>query len=271
MEKIKEIANLEKGPSSRLFPRIVAIGLFALLNLSFGFLFQVSRDLICYTELLVLVISSMVYWGFLIRPIDRTIRGIFSKDQWNLPKKVAALLVFSGIALTLNLVVAQASVFLIISYWLDIDTPAADILVSTLTNNIAGNLFCFFSLAGIAIYEFLSSSSRFSQKAEKPRFVMLSTNYAVTKVPFTDILYIQSNQNCITIQTHTETFVKYQSLKSFLKECSYPAFKRVHRSFAVNADFVSKIETNDNGDGRVCLRNGSSVKLSRAFKKELQF
>lgn len=268
---MKAIVNLEKGASPRMFLRFLVIGLFALLNSSFGFLFQVSRDLICYTELLVLVISSMVYWGLLIEPIDRTIQVIFSRDQWNWPQKVSALMVFSGIALIGNLVIAQASVFLIISYWLDIDTPAANILVSTLTNNIAGNLLCFFSLAGIAIYEFLASSSRFGQETEKPRFVMLSSNYAVTKVPFTEILYIQSNQNCITIQTLTETFVKYQSLKSFLKECSYPAFKRVHRSFAVNEDYVSRIETNDNGDGRVYLRNGSSVKLSRGFKKELQF
>ncbi|MBX7152907.1 LytTR family transcriptional regulator DNA-binding domain-containing protein [bacterium] len=250
--------------------RFLAIGLLAVLNLSFGFLFQVSRDLICYTELLVLVISSMVYWGLAIRPIDRIIRNIFSRDQWNVPQKVAALLIFSGIALVLNLMVAQASVFLIISYWLDIDTPAADILVATLTNNIAGNLLCFFSLAGITIYELFSSTSRPGGETEKPSFVMLSAGYAVTKVPFTDILYVQSNQNCITIQTHTDTFVKYQSLKSFLKECSYPAFKRIHRSFAVNEDYVSKIETNENGDGRVYLKNGSSVKLSRTFKKELQ-
>lgn len=268
MEKIKAMTNLEKDP--RLFLRFLAIGLFAILNLSFGFLFQVSRDLICYTELLVLVISSMVYWALSIRPIDRIIRNIFSRDQWNMPKKVVALLVFSGFAMAVNLVIAQASVFLIISYWLDIDTPAADILVSTLTNNIAGNLLCFFSLAGITIYECLSSS-RSVRETEKPGFVMLSSGYTVTKVPFTDILYIQSNQNCITIQTHTDTFVKYQSLKSFLKECSYPAFKRVHRSFALNEDYVSRIETNDNGDGRVYLKNGSSVKLSRTFKKELQF
>lgn len=46
-------------------------------------------------------------------------------------------------------------------------------------------------------------------------------------------------------------------------------FQRVHRSTLVNLDAIRELVNNDNGDTRVVLRDGTSLRLSRAYRDEL--
>lgn len=255
-------------------PKLLAITVFAFLNFIFGYLFQISREVICYLELSVLIVSSIAFWIIALKPIEKITTNIL-KSGWNNPTQVGVFGGFGISALLLNLMFAQFFVLLIIGLLLEVQTPASNTIIATLTNNVAGNLFCFTSLVGLTIYQYRTKFSKsesdkdFPNLKNKEEYLMINNGTSIVKIDYCDILNIESSQNCITIYTDDKKYVKYQSLKSFLEQCSYPLFKRIHRSYAVNTDYISHVKTNDNGDGKVFLKDGTTLKLSRTFKKGL--
>ena len=250
------------------------IGIFAVFNFALGYLFQVSRNEICYTELFILVFGGSFFWMMLVRPLIKFSNWVLNND-WN---KLAIISTFIGIgslALFFNLLFAQLAVTLIIEYWLHIQTPGSDTIIASLTNNIGINIFCFASIIGICVYQYKTDylNAIILEHKDKPedkdKFMMINHGSSLVKLDFDDIIDIESSQNCITIHTADKKYVKYQSLKSFLNECGCSSFRRIHRSYAVNTKHVSHVKTNDNGDGKVFLKGGKILKLSRTFKKDL--
>lgn len=82
----------------------------------------------------------------------------------------------------------------------------------------------------------------------------------------------------------TQKVVEEQQARPHLVQRTYPLrstmaaleqrldpgrFRRVHRSFAVNLDFVAEIEPLDTGDARIRMASGAVVPCSRRFRANL--
>lgn len=236
---------------------------FIALNLCLGFLFQASIRFRCYTELLIIATTSFIFWWLALKGIDKI------SEKWRLFQNTRHFLLQTGIGLSAalaNILVTSSIMFLLVFNCEDCTDPNLDLLNGTLTNNLAVHLLCYFTLVFIRQenQEQVRKTERISP-APQSTTIALSSGNKTYQCPLSDILYLETSNNCIVIHTTRGNFVRYQSLKSFLTEYSNTTIKRVHRSYAVNLEQVHCYEKNKNGDGYLTLRDQSSVKFSRSF------
>lgn len=74
----------------------------------------------------------------------------------------------------------------------------------------------------------------------KNKSISLKDGTDIIKVSFDDILFVKSDGNYIEIQTVLKKHVLRQSLDSFLLELNSDTFIKVHRSYIVNKNKISK-------------------------------
>nr|WP_304487122.1 LytTR family DNA-binding domain-containing protein [Dysgonomonas sp. 521] len=64
------------------------------------------------------------------------------------------------------------------------------------------------------------------------------------KILLNDILFIESMENYILIQTHSSKEIVYTTLKNMAESLSKQHFIQVHRSYIVNISHIKSIEGN---------------------------
>ena len=87
----------------------------------------------------------------------------------------------------------------------------------------------------------------------------------VTRVNFSDIIYIESLKNYLIIHTRTEDPVTYLTMKELENALPADKFFRVHKSFMVNADRIKMV----NGS-TILLEKEINLPLGMMFKGPLQ-
>ncbi len=95
----------------------------------------------------------------------------------------------------------------------------------------------------------------------KNQFITVKSNKRLYKVPFEDILYIQSDNEYITFvtQSHGKLMV-HGALKNIEKELP-SSFWRIHRSFIINSLHIKYVEGN-----RVLIQD-SPLTISESYRK----
>lgn len=73
-------------------------------------------------------------------------------------------------------------------------------------------------------------------------FFFIKKDSVLTKVPVTDILWIEALGDYITVHTKDQRFVIHATLKSIESKLPANKFVRVHRSYIVQIDNVRKVE-----------------------------
>jgi len=245
------------------------------LNLIFGYLYQISNEVTCLTELYFLGIGGLLFWSLTYRPLKRFTLKLIGQGaiQGN---HVAALSGLGILVSVVNLFFCQYFIITSFSFLYGCISPSFNTLNASLTNNIAGNLLCYMTLIGFIIYENRPTSIPGLNMApdgdfrEPPKTYLLIPHHKRTeKVNFEEISHITVQDSCITIHTSKRKYVKYQSLKSILLELPDAQFKRIHRSTVINLAHLESVQFNQNGDGKVLLNNGQTLRLSRSYKKEI--
>ncbi len=84
-----------------------------------------------------------------------------------------------------------------------------------------------------------------------------------------EIEWIESSGNYLNLHIGGKVFPMRETFKSFLAKNPHIAFKRVHRSYAVNLHYVSHLTLTTSGDGKIELTSGEMVKMSRRYKLQL--
>ena len=84
------------------------------------------------------------------------------------------------------------------------------------------------------------------------------------KIKLHDILYLEALKDYTKIVTETKQYCVLSSLGMLIKDQHFNSFVRVHRSYAIQKHYVSKIQTND-----VMLRNNYLVPIGRSFRENL--
>lgn len=88
-------------------------------------------------------------------------------------------------------------------------------------------------------------------------------------VDVVNIQWIESDGAYLDIHTGTKKHVVLDSLKQIIKRLP-GNFKRIHKSTIVNIDHISELKSRGNGDYDVMMEDGSILRLSRNYRKQLK-
>jgi two-component system LytT family response regulator len=82
--------------------------------------------------------------------------------------------------------------------------------------------------------------------------------------------WIEAADYYVCLHVGTQSHLLRRSMADVEEELEPAAFCRVHRSAIVNLDRVERLETNQDGASEVVLTNGTRLRLSRRYRRQLQ-
>ncbi len=85
-----------------------------------------------------------------------------------------------------------------------------------------------------------------------------------------NIDYIEADGDYVKLHTGKNVFLKEKTMKYFEENLPPQQFIRIHRSYIVNVDEVSKIELYEKESYRVYLKNGETLKAAASGYKALK-
>jgi two-component system, LytTR family, response regulator len=85
-----------------------------------------------------------------------------------------------------------------------------------------------------------------------------------------EIDWIEAADYYACIHTGGKSHLLRRSISELEQELDHTSFCRIHRSTIVNLDRVKGLELNDAGEYDVLLENGSRLRLSRRYRRQLQ-
>lgn len=85
-----------------------------------------------------------------------------------------------------------------------------------------------------------------------------------------DIEWLESAGNYVNLHSQGRIYPTRATLTNFIERLSDKGFCRIHRSHAVNLEFIDSITPLSSGDSEVKLLNGKTLNLSRRYKEEFK-
>lgn len=95
--------------------------------------------------------------------------------------------------------------------------------------------------------------------------IYIKEGHNQTKVKLHDILYLEALKDYTLLVTQQKRHCVLTSIGYLLKESYFQSFVRVHRSFAVQKQYIDKIAANE-----VFLSNNLSIPVGRSYKENLK-
>ncbi|MFD2569265.1 LytR/AlgR family response regulator transcription factor [Spirosoma soli] len=89
-------------------------------------------------------------------------------------------------------------------------------------------------------------------------------------VKLSDVLYLHSDSNYITLQTRQQGHIVYESLTLLEQRLDPSTFVRINRSYIINLDYVVEVETYFNGEYHVKMTNGQVLKWTRFYRDNIK-
>ena len=80
-----------------------------------------------------------------------------------------------------------------------------------------------------------------------------------------DISHFQADGDYIRVFSDNKSYLIRKKISELSKELDPSSFQRIHRSYIINLAFVQELCPKTNGDYKVVLINGASVKMSRSY------
>jgi len=128
-------------------------------------------------------------------------------------------------------------------------------------------------LKPISLERFLSSVKKVSGQlrahiqdpANDHIFIKANIKGKVTRLNFTDIVYVESIKNYVIIYTEKEKMITYLTMKELEAALPPEKFFRVHKSFMVNSERIKTV----NGVN-ILLQNDMIIPLGQMYKTALQ-
>lgn len=101
------------------------------------------------------------------------------------------------------------------------------------------------------------------------RVVVRSRN-EIHMIPSEEIVYIEAQDDYVMLYLKKEKFLKQKTMKYFERHLDKNDFARVHRSYIVKLDQISRIENYDTTSGKIRLKDGRVVPASRSGLRRLK-
>ncbi len=96
--------------------------------------------------------------------------------------------------------------------------------------------------------------------------IYIKEGYLETKIKLHEILYLEALKDYTKIVTNDKRHYVLSSIGNLLKETHFTAFVRIHRSYAIQKQYVKKILSHE-----VLLSNDLLLPIGRSFKDGLNF
>jgi len=113
-------------------------------------------------------------------------------------------------------------------------------------------------------------SASTTKPIEKITRISIKKKHEISFISVNQIFYIEANGDYVLIYTAENKFLKDRTMKYWETHLPENLFVRIHRSFIVNIECISKIELYEKETYKVQLKNGSSLKVSNAGYKLLK-
>ncbi|NME66810.1 LytR/AlgR family response regulator transcription factor [Flammeovirga aprica] len=77
-----------------------------------------------------------------------------------------------------------------------------------------------------------------SSQNDKEDFLYLKENKVIIKTFLKDIIFVESAKNYVKVITKEREIVVYTTITAMMEKLNFKNFKRIHRSFIINTDFI---------------------------------
>lgn len=94
--------------------------------------------------------------------------------------------------------------------------------------------------------------------------VVVRTRNEIRIIPADQILFLEAQDDYVMIYTTSEKYLKQKTMKYFEDHLGKDEFVRVHRSYLVRADRISKLEPYEKNAWLLILKGGQKVPVSRS-------
>lgn len=94
--------------------------------------------------------------------------------------------------------------------------------------------------------------------------IYIKEGHEQTKVKLHEILYLEALKDYTLLVTERKRHCVLSSIGNLLKEDHFQSFVRIHRSFAVQKQFIQKINSTE-----ILLNNNISIPVGRSYKDNL--
>jgi len=94
--------------------------------------------------------------------------------------------------------------------------------------------------------------------------IYIKEGHTETKVKLHDIIYLEALKDYTKIVTTTKKHCVLSTIGNLLKENHFQSFVRIHRSYAVQKNYIDKKMTNE-----LLLNNGVLIPIGRSYKENL--
>jgi len=110
----------------------------------------------------------------------------------------------------------------------------------------------------IAMHNFYSSGNRSAR-----RYIFIKEGTQFHKVPFDDILYLESDHVYVNVYTGRKKYLVRTSLQQYLDELDTQTFVRIHRGYIVNKNKIDSI-----APAQVTIA-GKALPISKKYRDDL--
>lgn len=120
-----------------------------------------------------------------------------------------------------------------------------------------------------AIERFLSTqekeidSSGIQDMAEKSNRLVVRVKNEIKIIPVAEVMYFEAQDDYIAIHTDSGQFLKKMTMKSLEDSLSQDQFARIHRSYMLNLNQITRIEPYERDSYLVFLKNGEKLPVSK--------
>jgi hypothetical protein len=101
-----------------------------------------------------------------------------------------------------------------------------------------------------------------SDQKEKIERIAVKSGTKIHVILVSEILFLQSDGDYVQIVTLQGKYLKEQTMKFFEEHLPENRFVRVHRSYIVNVEMISRIELYEKQNQLLILKNGQQIKTS---------
>lgn len=132
---------------------------------------------------------------------------------------------------------------------------------------------------GFLLAVFLFRNKTIPQKIEEKNetkscidsILITDGNYKKSVIAVNEILYFSANTPYVNIHLLSKKHLHTETLKSLETQLNSNQFVRIHRSYIVNIDKISSLQSRQNGDYDITLSDGTVLRMSRNYAKHFKF
>ncbi|TDK44821.1 LytR/AlgR family response regulator transcription factor [Algoriphagus formosus] len=113
-------------------------------------------------------------------------------------------------------------------------------------------------------------NSAISSLAEKSQRLVVRVKNEIKIIPVDQVSYFEAADDYVNIVTESGAFLKKMTMKSLEEALSPDRFARIHRSYILNLNEVTRIEPYEKDSYLVFLRNGKKLPVSKTGYSRLR-